>query len=372
MKRYIRPYHIIFVVIFLLNCLGYVRKQRVPRMVRVAIVCGAESIRIKEADASQTEEILINHRFPMYYRGGVYVNGRKYRGTVVLKKIGGKLWAINVLKIEDYLKGVVPAELGKITPNLLAAAKAQAVAARTYTYAHLNNYQELGFDLYATVQDQVYLGESGEDSLINIAIEQTRGEILVYHNKPIEAKYHSTCGGRTADFNDAWPGPAPPYLRSVRCPYCSKSPHFRWQKTYLTKEFFPRLRENIKKVGIVIPLNEVIKSLRILRNPRSGRIRQLVVITTRRKYAIPGYDVRSILGSPQDPGGLLPSNYIYFKIKGENLIIEGRGFGHGVGMCQFGALEMARQGKNYREILRHYYPGTRIIKGSELRSSRIR
>ncbi len=362
MKKKLKLFYTIFVIVLLLNCITYVKREKKPTLLRVAIVCDTQCIRIRKASAPEPESILATDGFPRYYRGGVYVNGRKYRGLVVLKKIGGKLWAINVLDIEDYLKGVVPEEIGKISPNLMAAARAQAVAARTYAYAHLNKYQELGFDLYATVQDQVYLGENSEDSLINIAIDQTRGEILCYHNKPIEAKYHSTCGGRTADFNDAWPGTAPPYLRSVKCPYCRKSPHFHWRRVYNKRNFFVQLRERIKNLGIKVPKNQSIRDLRIIRNPRSGRIRRFVLTTQTKYYIIPGYEIRGLLGGKQDPGGLLPSSYIYFKSKDENLIIDGWGYGHGVGMCQYGAREMARRGKNYREILHHYYPGTKIVR----------
>ncbi|MGB7054584.1 MAG: SpoIID/LytB domain-containing protein, partial [bacterium] len=267
-----------------------------------------------------------------------------------------------VVDIESYLKGVVPCEIGGVPEKQIEAAKAQAVAARTYARAHFGQYQELGFDLYATVQDQVYKGISCERDITNRAIENTRGEVLLYRNQPIEAKYHSTCGGRTADFSDAWSGNGPPYLRSVSCRYCMNSPHYEWKKEMTKKEFFAHLRNRFRKINLNIKQDELIHSFRLKRNKRSKRVTHFVLVTNKNEYTIPTYRLRTLFGQPGDPGGLLKSSYVYIKTKGDKVIIEGKGFGHGVGMCQFGALEMANQGKNYRQILNHYYRGTRIRK----------
>ncbi|MEO0190118.1 MAG: SpoIID/LytB domain-containing protein, partial [candidate division WOR-3 bacterium] len=266
------------------------------------------------------------------------------------------------LDIEDYLKGVVPCELGKINTDLIESAKAQAIAARTYAYANLNKHENLGFDLYATIRDQAYGGIQAEDSLINIAISKTRNLVITYQDKPIDAKYHSTCGGMTADFNDAWSENSMPYLRSVECKFCNDSPHFRWRKEMNKKEFFKNLRKNLCQIGIVISDTELIKSLILRRNPRSKRVVEVNIITDKDEYKISAYNIRRLFGSEKDPDGMLKSNNFTIYCRDSMIVIEGRGFGHGVGMCQFGAMGMAKRGKNYKDILRHYYPKTKIVR----------
>ncbi len=359
---------IILILITLTNCIHYVKKARKEHIARVAVVCGVDRVNIggiKDKVFYKKVAITTNHKFPIYfsqYKGYVYVNGKKYRGNLKIQKIDGRIWVINVLNIEDYLKGVVPCEIGRISKNIIEAAKAQAVAARTYAYAHLNQHKDLGFDLYATIQDQVYKDVNCESELTNRAVEETERQILTYNGKAIEAKYHSTCGGKTAYFNDAWPGDPPPYLRSVNCPYCKNSPHYKWKKAFSKGEFFKNLRFRLKRVGYEIPQGELIKNLRLIKNKKSKRIIRIIIKTEKEEYVIPGYHTRSIFGDHKDPGGLLKSNLITINVKGNHVIIEGMGFGHGVGMCQFGAIEMARKGKSYKQILYHYYRGTKIKK----------
>ena len=356
----------LLIVVVLLNCMPYVGKDRGGSLVRVAVECGVNEVNISGvlgnkyyADNRVTQE----GTFPIHFGprdGKVSVNERDYRGSLEVRKIDGSLWVINILDFESYLKGVVPCEIGGISERQLEAAKAQAVAARTYARAHIGQYSELGFDLYATVQDQVYKGIPCERVLTSKAVEGTAGEVLFFGNQPIEAKYHSTCGGRTADFGDAWSGTSPPYLRSVLCPYCTKSPHHKWRKVMTREDFFAHVRSRLNRINIVLERGELIHSFRITRSRRSHRIKELFLITNRNEYRIPNYRIRTLFGEPGDPGGLLKSNYVYISTKGDEVTIEGRGFGHGVGMCQFGAIEMANQGKNYRQILYHYYRGTRI------------
>lgn len=344
----------------------YVRSKRANNYVRIAIICGADSVFIsgfKNQTKYNRQQITINSEFPQYFTAReefVSVNNKRYRGNLKIQLNNGKIWVINVVNIEDYLKGVVPCEIGRISQTLHEAAKAQAVAARTYAWSHLNQYDNLGFDLYATIRDQVYKGVSCESELTNLAVEYTKGQILTYKGMPVEAKYHSTCGGRTADFNDAWPGNAPPYLKSIKCSYCSKSPHFEWQKVLAKQDFFGKVRTKLKSIGTSIPADELIKNIKLIKNRKSKRVLKLIIITGKKEYTIPGYHIRTVFGDNNDPGGLLKSNLINLRSKGNNVIIEGQGWGHGVGMCQFGAIEMSRQGKNYKRILYHYYSGTKI------------
>jgi stage II sporulation protein D len=358
----------VLIVVVFLNCMPYVGKDRGGKLVRVAVECGVDEVHVSGVHGNRyysNYRITQAGSFPIQFGpkdGKVYVNDRDYRGSVEVRKIDGNLWVINILDFESYLKGVVPCEIGGISERQLEAAKAQAVAARTYARAHIGQYSELGFDLYATVQDQVYKGISCERVLTSKAVESTAGEVLFYGNQPIEAKYHSTCGGRTADFSDAWSGVSPPYLRSVVCRYCTKSPHYEWRKVMAKGDFFAHIRNRLSRINITLERGELIHSFRITRSRRSHRIKELFLTTNINEYKIPNYRIRTLFGEPGDPGGLLKSNYVYVRTEGDKVIIEGRGFGHGVGMCQFGAIEMANQGKNYRQILYHYYQGTRIRK----------
>ena len=358
----------LILLLVVLNCMPYVSRARREKLVRVAIECGVDQVRVsgmKGKEYYKDFRVTQNSNFPFHVGpkdGKVNINGRDYRGALEIRKIDANLWVINVIDIEDYLKGVVPCEIGGVPERQIEAAKAQAVAARTYARAHQGQYQELGFDLYATIQDQVYRGVACERDITNRAIESTAGEVLLYRNQPIEAKYHSTCGGRTADFSDAWAGDGPPYLRSVSCRYCKNSPHYEWKKEMSKKEFYAHLRNRLNRINMNITRDELIHSFRLRRNKRSKRVTHFVLVTSKNEYTIPTYRLRTLFGQPNDPGGLLKSNYVYIKTKGDKVIIEGRGFGHGVGMCQFGALEMANQGKNYRQILSRYYRGTRIRK----------
>jgi len=358
----------ISVVALAVSCMPYAGRPGRGKLVRVAIECGVDQVRVngvKDNKYYNDYRVAQNESFPFHLGakdGKIAVNGKYYRGSLEVRKIDGNLWVINVVDLESYLKGVVPCEIGGISQRQIEAAKAQAVAARTYARAHIGQYEELGFDLYATVQDQVYKGIASERDLTSKAIENTAGEVLFYRDRPIEAKYHSTCGGRTADFSDAWSGDSPPYLRSVRCKYCQNSPHYSWHKEMTMKEFFAHLRSRLNKININLGIDELIHSFRLKRNKGSQRVTHFVLVTSKKEYTIPTYRLRTLFGQSNDPGGLLKSSYVFIKTKGDKVIIEGRGFGHGVGMCQFGALEMANQGKNYRQILYHYYRGARIRK----------
>ncbi len=350
------------------NCALFVQKSRFPQYVRVAISTDLDSVTITgfvKDRYCENFSIKSTDSLPTYVKpkaNVVVVNKKSYYGYLEVRRHYGKIWVINTLSIEDYLKGVVPCEIGRLKPDLIEAAKAQAVAARTYTYAHLGKNEKLGFDLYATTKDQVYGGIEVEDSVINRAIARTRGQIIMYNYKPIDAKYHSTCGGRTADYNDAWGGNPVSYLRSVECEFCRESPHFAWQKIQGKQEFFDNLRANLNRAGFVISDSELIKAFRFKRNGKSKRIIEIKILTSESEHTIPAGKIRLVLGSPGDPGGLLKSNWFSMIPQGDRIIIEGKGFGHGTGMCQFGAIGMARKGKKYREILKHYYPGTELVK----------
>jgi len=265
---------------------------------------------------------------------------------------------------------VVPLEIGNRTSAEMAAVQAQAVAARTYAYKHLNDARP--FDMYSTVQDQVYGGVDAEKPLSDSAITTTADIVVLYNGQPISTPYHSTCGGSTAAVTEVWYNqPDEPYLRPVsdRIPgsdhyYCDSSPRFSWTQSYdaaglrAVMEKYLAAYTNAPKAG----LGRIVDIREDGRTP-SGRLRSLTVQTDSGSYSLRGNDIRFVLRDPK--GTILNSTYFNFeetKGNGEvsGLSISGRGYGHGIGMCQWGAIGRARAGQNFRTILETYYPGTTI------------
>ena len=300
----------------------------------------------------------------------VTFGGKRYRGELaIVASDSGKL-VVNRLLMDDYLRGVVPLEIGNRTAAEFAAVQAQAVAARTYAYKHLTSAR--AFDMYATVQDQVYGGLDAEKPQSDSAIESTADVIVLYNGAPITTPYHSTCGGSTAAVSEVWYNqPDEPYLRPVsdRIPgtsnyYCDPSPRFSWTQNFdgaglrAVMEKYLAAYTNAPKSG----LGRIVDIREQGRTP-SGRVAALTVQTESGSYTLRGNDIRFVLRTPA--GVTLNSTYFTFaeqKDGGEvsSLVINGRGYGHGIGMCQWGAIGRARAGQDYRTILETYYPGTTI------------
>lgn len=303
----------------------------------------------------------------------VRVNGVSYRGSVVV--IPGRrsgVTAINTVGLEDYLLGVVPAEIGDRPPSDLEAVEAQAVAARTYTIAYLGARDSLGFDVFGDVGDQVYAGLASERALTTRAVQETRGVVATHGGRPIDAYYHSTCGGATSAIQDVWPRPGRPYLVSVSDAipgaegrfYCDISPHFRWEERWRIAQLREVLARTLPlRTGIAPARLGPIVDVRVTERSKSGRARRLEIETVRASHTVRGDDIRWVL-EPQ-PGRPLRSTLFVAtwanRGTGEDeLRVQGGGWGHGVGMCQWGAIGRARAGKSYEEILKAYYPGIEL------------
>lgn len=297
-------------------------------------------------------------------------NGKRYRGELVISATDSGLLVVNRLSMDSYLRGVVPLEIGNRTAAEMAAVQAQAVAARTYAYKHLSDTR--GFDMYATVQDQVYGGMDAERPLSDDAINTTRDIVVTYGGQPITTPYHSTCGGSTAAVSEVWyTQPDEPYLRPVsdRIPgtngfYCDASPRFSWTQSFDAAG----LRAVMEKYLVAYtnaPKGSLGKITGVKEQGRtaSDRVAALIVQTESGNYTLRGNDIRFVLRNPT--GAILNSTYFTFTTSengGEvtNLAVNGRGYGHGIGMCQWGAIGRARAGQGYRTILQTYYPGTTI------------
>lgn len=303
------------------------------------------------------------------------IAGKPYRGTSVVRAVApGRLTAINRVVMEEYLRGVVPHEIGRVGEELLEAVKAQAVAARTYAMRYMGRREALGFDVFATVSDQVYGGMSQEYELASRAVAATAGEILTHGGSPIEAFYHSTCAGQTAAIEEVWPTEAPrPYLVSVvdRDPrtgeaYDRTSSRFQWTERWTAAELTAILDRTLAD-SLPAGVDRIgeIRDIRVLQRTPSGRIGRMVISTSSGDYRVGGDRVRWIFLRPSGPI-LNSSKFDVELVRGSDgsvreIVATGGGWGHGIGMCQVGAMGRARAGQDYRTILRAYFADTEIV-----------
>ena len=329
----------------------------------------------------QTAPLLIRATTPGSF---VTWNGKRYRGELIVRPNNGGLLVVNRLGVESYLRGVVPLEIGGVAkPGDEAAVEAQAVAARSYSYIHIADAGNRGFDMYASVQDQAYGGADAEQPMSDRAVENTRNMVLRYAGRIINTPYSSTCGGRTAEVREVWwRRNDEPYLRSVsdQVPgtdryYCDISGRFRWTSTFDQAQ----LRESLEKyLGTVTNETEPavaasatarrslgrITGFSVTGRTRNDRVASVSIQTERGNYVVRGNDVRFVLRTPG--GSLLNSTYFTAESRAgssgaiEQLTIRGGGYGHGIGMCQFGAIGRARAGQDYKTILTSYYQGTTV------------
>ncbi|MBE9116010.1 SpoIID/LytB domain-containing protein [Lusitaniella coriacea LEGE 07157] len=264
--------------------------------------------------------------------GYLWIGNRWYRGDARLFISRNGVSAINHVDIEDYLYSVVGAEM--IASWHIEALKAQAVAARSYALHKQAESRNRSYDVDTTTATQVYKGLEGEASSTQRAVRETAGEVMVYEGKIILAVFHSSSGGHTENVEDIWSSPLP-YLRGV-ADYDRDAPVYQWTKSFSRAE----LSRLVGGVG-------TIQSMTPARTTPQGRIVTMQVTGDRETRQVSGAQLRSALG--------LRSRLFTVSATGSGFIIQGRGFGHGVGLSQWGAKALAEQGYNYRQILGHYY-----------------
>jgi stage II sporulation protein D len=275
----------------------------------------------------------------------IAIDNEQYRGSVELHNILGKINVINVLKIHEYLYGVLPCEI--VSTWGIEALKAQAVAARTYTYHNLLTKPKSIYDLDASTNFQLYKGISVEKESTNRAVDETSGKIAVYNGKPLVAFFHSTCGGRTIDDKYVWNGDGLDYLKSVKCDFCKDSPYYNWEEKLTLYEIREGLKSKYGSVGGITGISFQRKDTRVV----SAIIRHKNGI-----IKLSGNELRLLL-----PEKKIKSMYFTAKQTKDGLLLTGHGWGHGVGMCQWGARGMAEKGAGYKEILKYYYKGISIV-----------
>jgi stage II sporulation protein D len=291
----------------------------------------------------------------------VKINGKRYRGKIQISFSNNSIDIINVLNLEDYVKGVLAKEmpLGKNEENL-EALKALAICVRTYAAQKMKD-GKVYFDLYADTRDQVYGGVDAESPLSNKAAEETKNLILTYNGTQAIIFYHSTCGGQTEASQNVFTKENVPYLDGIKDgsdPYCKISPRFEWTETYSKELIISRL----KSYSLLDNQNYRLEDISIRNRFSSGRVNgmEIKVVSdggAKKSIIIKGNEIRSIIRTA-DGKMILWSTLFDLSLKSNSVVLNGKGFGHGVGLCQWGAIALSRKGWSYEDILNHYYPGT--------------
>ena len=282
-----------------------------------------------------------------------------YPGHFYVSASKGLINAVNVVDVEEYLRGVVPYEIGKLDSSRFSALESQAIAARTYAYKHFGSRESMGFDVYADTKDQVYMGLRSATPLTDSAVKSTAGIVMTYNGEFIIAYYHSTCGGMSETLA-TWERPDLPYLKSAPdlrkdgTPWCNESSYSKWERKFSDKELESLIKKNGKEAKAKVPDFKKIKNIVVKDTLNSGRILTLAVETDKGKFEVRGDKVRWLF---KKGGTILPSSFFRIEHKKGEWTVSGKGFGHGVGMCQMGVRARSAAGQDFKTILTHYYPG---------------
>lgn len=334
--------------------------------------------------------------------GYISIGGKPYRGSVRFVKSGDQLKSVNIVDVDDYIRGVLPKEIGTTTP--IEALKVQAVVSRSFAYANWNKFAKYGYNLDDSSASQAYAGMSVESPMTDRAVAETKGQILYYQGEVANTIFHATSGGETEAIEDVWGGNPSPYLKALKDPYSLNTRHATWEATLSSADIcraFPAVGQPT--------------SLEVSERSSTGRIKFMAVVGTSGREVVTGNQFRMKLGSikvksanfgteararaAERPLTVITSTGIrsYAKdriisatgiragstdsviranglesasaqtatyndvmpIRG-SITLKGTGYGHGVGLSQYGAIEMAKAGKDYKAILSFYYPGTEL------------
>ena len=273
------------------------------------------------------------------------------RGPLEIQNNGSGLTVINRIDLETYVAGVVSGEVSPKWP--LEALKAQAVAARTYVLYKKSLSQQQPFDVFASVQDQVYHGHAARAEKVLRAIAETKGYVVTYERRPIYAAYSSTAAGPTEDALYVWALDLP-YLKGVDCPFDEQSPRYDWQASFT----FEYLEQQLRKEGYPVGSIATLTPYTFTPSRRVDRVR---LLHSGGEIILRGQDLRRIVGYSK----IFSTNFTIESF-GAKIVVAGHGAGHAVGMCQWGMREMAELGYDYHSILRHYYPGTTLLPISQV------
>ncbi len=300
---------------------------------------GPELVAVAEGQTVRVGELQSSRPVGVEALGGVWVNGRRYPGALSLVPLGeDRLDVLNLVDLEAYVERSVAGEVSASWPS--EALKVQAIIARTYALHESLRRAGQSYDLESTVLSQKYVGGEVPAS-VRAATRATRGTYLSHGGAPILAAFHSSSGGLTASAEEVW-GQDLAYLRTVPSPD-DAAPDYFWRYEIRARDLLAALAE----AGI--EANDG-PGVRVVRRSSSGRVLELRVGTA----AVSGRHLRQVLG-----GRAIRSTLFEVGVEGEWVRFMGSGAGHGVGLCQWGARELALRGREVNQILEHYYPGTR-------------
>ncbi|MFA7254519.1 MAG: SpoIID/LytB domain-containing protein [Candidatus Omnitrophota bacterium] len=277
-----------------------------------------------------------------------------YRDEILIyKNSKGSLDVISRLKLDDYLKGVIPFEGNpKWT---LESLKAQAIVSRTFALTKMLARRNEEYDVSAGFMSQVYAGKQIENERTNEAVDATRGEVLLYKGKIFPAYFHSTCGGATTAADLVWRVKPLPPLGGVECKFCQRSPHYKWE-AMVTPAL---IKEKLAKQEM--PVQDVL-GIRTDKIDKTGRAHKLVIQSTWAEKTVDADAFRVWV----DPMRLKSNLITKIRINDAGaFVFKGKGWGHGVGMCQYGMKYLGEIGYGYQEILGYYYPGAQVTKLKE-------
>lgn len=294
--------------------------------------------------------------------GAVWVGDYEYRGRVqLIRQPGGRMRVVNVVPLEDYVGCVVDSEMPREFG--LEARKAQAVVARSYALAQMQSAGRGAlFDLYASTRSQKYNGRryvSGDGRMLagdsdesrQIAY-QTAGMVCTYQGRLFCTYYSAVCGGSTSLGSDFFSDAAPPH-HSVACTWCADSPLYRWQATLTNTELQAQIQRYWSTEGMRFG---TLKSLKVGPVPHAGGVSEVQMSDGKQTLTLPATIFRRAIGTSD-----LYSHHFEVSRDGTSWVFKGAGHGHGVGLCQWGARGLAKTGKNYLQILAHYYPGSKVV-----------
>ncbi len=277
----------------------------------------------------------------------LFLNKSRFRGSVdIWKNSTGLLYAINALGLEEYLYGVLPHEVAPWWP--MEALKAQAIAARTYALYQVQVSKKAEFDLKSNTSSQVYGGSTTERYRTKRAVDLTAGKVLTYQGKLFPAYFHATCAGLTAGAAELWKIDIPPLQGKARCSYCRVSPHTSWEARVPLADIEEKMKQNGRYAGQII-------DLKIISQTPSGRVGSLSITGTNGEMVIAAKDFRIWVG-----GNRIRSTRFTVRVTDDSAEFQGKGWGHGVGLCQWGALGQALLGHSAEKILHFYYPGAEV------------
>lgn len=280
----------------------------------------------------------------------VSINAGLYRGSLIIINNGGvDFTVVNSVDLERYICGVLYHEISDTWP--LEAIKAQAVATRTFALYSMQQFAARDYDVTNDIYSQVYGGRGAERYRTNLAVRRTKGEVLMFKGAVFPAFFHANSGGETEDAAELWSIDLAPLRGGVLSTFSVDQAHYKWKQNFRLKDIQDALNARGYQLGLI-------KEIRVMERNKSGRVRKLGIMTRDGKEeVVEGKIFRDIIGP-----NILKSNKYEIMMKGWYVDFVGYGWGHGVGMCQWGAYGMALQRYNYRQILGFYYPSSELSK----------